>query len=65
MNEAKTFVFDEVNSMPDNLNELEIIHHLYHRLRLKQSRNSIEEYGTLSSDEVRAYFQEKRIASSC
>lgn len=60
MSTAKAAIFDEINSMPDNLDESEIIDSLYHRLRLKQSRESIEEYGTLSTDEVREYFREKR-----
>ncbi|MBQ7506155.1 MAG: hypothetical protein IJT05_02410 [Lachnospiraceae bacterium] len=60
MSTAKAAIFDEINSMPDSLDESEIIDSLYHRFRLKQSRESIEEYGTLSTDEVRDYFREKR-----
>ena len=60
MSTAKAAIFDEINAMPDNLDELEIIDSLYHRVRLKQSRESIEEYGTLSTDEVREYFRNKR-----
>ena len=60
MSTAKAAIFDEINAMPDNLDELEIIASLYHRVRLKQSRESIEEYGTLSTDEVREYFRNKR-----
>ena len=60
MSTAKAAIFDEINAMPDNLDELEIIDSLYHRMRLKQSRESIEEYGTLSTDEVREYFRNKR-----
>jgi hypothetical protein len=60
MSTAKAAIFDEINAMPDNLDELEIIDSLYHRIRLKQSRESIEEYGTLSTDEVREYFRNKR-----
>lgn len=60
MSDAKSFIFDEVLSMPDNLDELEIINNLYHKVRLKESRESIIEYGTLSTDEVKAYFLQKR-----
>ena len=60
MSTAKAAIFDAINSMPDNLDELGIIDNLYHRLRLKHSRDSVEEYGALSTDEVREYFRSKR-----
>ena len=61
MSTAKAAILNELNMISDNMDdEFEILDSLYRRMRLKQSRDSIQEYGTLSTDEVRNFFEQKR-----
>lgn len=62
MSIAKEKIINELNAIPDDMDdELEVINNLYHRVRLKYSKESVEKYGTFSTDEVREYFTAKRV----
>ncbi|MBR1634129.1 MAG: hypothetical protein IJ682_03600 [Lachnospiraceae bacterium] len=61
MSIAKEKIMKELNAISDDMDdELEVINNLYHRVRLKYSKESVEKYGTFSTDEVREYFMAKR-----
>ena len=61
MNPAKMHVFDELNAIPESVdNEIEILDQLYHRIRLQASRESASRDGVFTTDEVRAHFRNRR-----
>lgn len=61
MSDAKAAVMEELDAVSDDLDdEMQIVNNLYHRMRLKLSRESAAEDGTYSTNEVREFFARKR-----
>lgn len=60
MSIAKEAVMNKLYEIPDDLqNEIEVVEGLYKLIKLEQSKTSAEIEGTLSTDDVRAYFLNK------
>ena len=60
MSTAKVMILNMLNDIPDDIqDETEILESLYKLMKLEKSRQSVQEKGTLSTDEVRAYFAQK------
>jgi hypothetical protein len=56
MSTAKALVMDKLNMIPDDIqDEVEVLEGLYKQLKLERSRQSVNVYGTLSTDEVRIH----------
>ncbi|NLG05422.1 MAG: hypothetical protein GX567_16610 [Clostridia bacterium] len=63
MSTAKTLLLNELNEMPDEIDdEFQIIENLYKVLKLKKSQQSVEQYGALSTEQVREHFSNERRA---
>lgn len=61
MSTAKALVMDKLNMIPDDIqDEVEVLEGLYKQLKLERSRQSVNAYGTLSTDEVRKRVSERR-----
>lgn len=61
MSEAKTIVMNALRDIPDTIDDkYEVLDNLYHRIRLKESRDSASNQGTLSTEDVREFFERKR-----
>jgi len=60
MSTAKQSIINRISVMPDGIqDEFEILENLYKILRLEKSRQSVEEEGSYSTEEVRKYFKKK------
>ena len=60
MSNAKQIIINQLSIIPDDIqDEFEVLENLYKLLRLERSRQSVEENGSYSTDEVRQYFQKK------
>lgn len=60
MSTAKQIIMDELLNISDDIqDEFEVLEGLYKMIKLKQSRQSAKEEGTLTTDEVRAHFERK------
>ncbi|MCF2640829.1 MAG: hypothetical protein PUB46_10715 [Lachnospiraceae bacterium] len=60
MSTAKQIIMDELLNISDDIqDEFEVLEGLYKMIKLKQSRQSVNEEGTLTTDEVRAHFERK------
>ena len=63
MSIAKTTLINLINNVPDDIqDEVEVIESLYKMVKLEKSRLSVEQKGTLSTDEVREHFANKHKA---
>ena len=57
MSIAKASVQDMLNTVPDDIqDEMDILECLYKMMKLEMSRRSAKAEGTMSTEEVRAYF---------
>ena len=57
---AKQIVMNDLLNISDDVqDEFEVLEGLYKSIKLEKSRKSVINNGTLSSDEVRAYFSKK------
>lgn len=62
MSNAKQIIINQLSIISDDIqDEFEILENLYKLLRLEKSRQSIEENGSYSTDEVRQYFKKKHM----
>lgn len=60
MSTAKQQILNHLSEIPDDIqDEFEVLENLYKLLKLERSRQSIKEYGTYSTDEIRNHFQQK------
>ncbi len=59
MSAAKELIINRINSIPDDMDELEIIERLYMLARLEHSVKRTETEGALSTDEIRTHFINK------
>ncbi len=60
MSTAKQVIINQLSIIPDDIqDEFEVLENLYKLLRLERSRQSVEENGSYSTDEVRQYFKKK------
>ena len=60
MSTAKQIVMNDLLNISDDVqNEFEVLEGLYKSIKLEKSIKSVINNGTLSSDEVRAYFSKK------
>lgn len=60
MSTAKQMVMNELLNISDDIqDEFEILESLYKMVKLEQSRKSAREEGTLTTEEVRAHFDQK------
>ena len=60
MSTAKQIIMDELLNISDDIqDEFEVLEGLYKMIKLKQSRQSVNEEGTLTTDEVRSHFERK------
>ncbi len=62
MSHAKALVIDKINSISDDMDEMQIIERLYMLTRLDHSIERCEQEGTLSTDDIKNHFTEKRNA---
>ena len=62
MSTAKQLLINRINTVSDDMEELEIIERLYMLARLEHSIHRCETEGTLTTDEVRNHFKNKREA---
>ena len=62
MSGAKAVVIDKVNSLSDELDELQIIERLYMLARLEHSIKRVEKEGSISEDALVEHFRKKREA---
>lgn len=61
MSTAKSLVIDKINMISDEItDEMQIVEQLYILMKLEHSKKRCEEEGTLSTEEVRKHFEEKR-----
>lgn len=61
MSTAKQTIMNELLNISDDIqDEFEILESLYKMVKLEQSRKSVREDGTLTTEEVRAHFARKR-----
>lgn len=61
MSTAKSLVIDKINMISDDItDEMQIVEQLYILMKLEHSKKRCEEEGTLSTEEVRKHFEEKR-----
>lgn len=66
MSTAKVMILNMLNDIPDDIqDETEILESLYKLMKLEKSRQSVQEKGTLSTDEVRAYFAKNTKRMRC
>lgn len=57
MSTAKQMILNKLLNISDDIqDEFEILESLYKMVKLEQSRKSAREDGTLTTEEVRAYF---------
>ena len=60
MSTAKQIVMNDLLNISDDVqDEFEVLEGLYKSIKIEKSRKTIIKNGTLSSDEVRAYFSKK------
>jgi hypothetical protein len=60
MSVAKEAIISSLAGISDDIqDEFEVLECLYKNLRLEESRKSAREEGTLSTDDVRKYFERK------
>ena len=58
MSNAKQIIINQLSIISDDIqDEFEVLENLYKLLRLERSRQSVEENGSYSTDEVRQYFK--------
>lgn len=62
MSSAKTVLIDIINNASDELDEMQLIEQLYVLSRLEHSKRRCEEEGTVTSEELKNHFAEKRRA---
>lgn len=61
MSTAKSLVIDKINMISDDItDEMQIVEQLYILMKLEHSKKRCEKEGTLSTEEVRKHFEEKR-----
>lgn len=60
MSSSKANVIEIINSMPDDMNEAQLVERLYMLMRLEHSKNRCEEEGTVSDEEVALHFAKKK-----
>lgn len=60
MSSSKANVIKIISSMPDDMNETQLIDHLYMLLRLEHSKKRCEDERTYSDEEVALHFKKKR-----
>lgn len=61
MSTAKSLIIDKINMISDEItDEMQIVEQLYILMKLEHSKKRCEEEGTLSTEEVRKHFEEKR-----
>ncbi len=66
MNAAKNIIIENLSFIPDEeTDEFIILEDLYKLMKLRKSQKSAEVDGTLSTDEVRKYFNKKRAKMIC
>ncbi|MBR1930473.1 MAG: hypothetical protein IJ833_03220 [Lachnospiraceae bacterium] len=60
MSTAKATLVSMLNTIPDDIqDETEIFESLYKLMKLEKSKQSVQESGLLSTDDVRAFFAQK------
>ena len=61
MSTAKAIVMDKLNMIPDDIqDEIEVLEGLYKQFKLEKSRESVQEHGVLTTDEVRRHVSNRR-----
>ena len=61
MSTAKALLIDRINLISDDItDEMQIVEQLYVLTRLEHSKKRCEKEGTVSTDEIRKHFAEKR-----
>lgn len=61
MSESKSQVIKILNSIPDDMSEMEIVERLYMLTRLEHSIERCEKEGVYTNDEVRAHFANRKV----
>ena len=61
MSESKSQVLKILNTIPDEMSEMEIVERLYMLTRLEHSIERCEKEGVYSDEEVTAHFQNRRV----
>ena len=62
MSSAKSTLIDRIKNISDDLDEMQIIEQLYVLNRLEHSKRRCEEEGTISTEELKNHFANKRRA---
>ena len=60
MSTAKALIIEKINSLSDEMDELQIIERLYMLARLEHSRNRCRTEGTISDASLDEHFKSKR-----
>ena len=60
MSPAKSTLIDRINSVSDELDEMQIIEQLYVLSRLEYSKRRCEEEGTITTEELKNHFANRR-----
>ena len=62
MSSAKAMLINKINNASDELDEMQIIEQLYVLSRLEHSKRRCEEEGTITTEELKNHFADKRRA---
>ncbi len=62
MSTAKSMIIDKVNSISDDMDEMQIIERLYMLARLEHSVDRCKKEGTVSDEQLDEHFAKKREA---
>lgn len=65
MSTAKAMVIDRINTFSDDIDEMQLIEQLYVLTRLEHSKKRCSEEGTITTDELRKHFANKRNTHGC
>ena len=60
MSTVKELIIDRVNSMSDDMDEMQVLDRLYMLSRLEHSRKRCETEGTIKDSDLDEHFREKR-----
>ena len=61
MSSAKATMIEQINSMPDDMNTMEIVERLLILNRLEHSKQRCEAQGTMSDAEMMQHFRDRKI----
>ena len=60
MSPAKSVLIERINNASDDLDEMQIIEQLYVLSRLEHNKRRCEEEGTITTEELRNHFANRR-----